>query len=241
MKLIPQTLQLWQSDNSKDVSFILPAAIRFLRLSHHALEIAHLDSSNTPRVARVAGIGLSRIWPDVVYNRRHEFKTGRINDHVAVTAITPKERSLALLHDAFPPDMDKCRPDCFSIEIGTALDLWSSDSVVAFAVHRQRPEFLLQFPSMAYIATPVQRDYQPLLQRILKDNLVTRQCPLWTVWGGQWRAPVFADPFYFFERIRVVERDLAATGDWNVRIKGPGGPGGPLAGISRPTGPGIDI
>ncbi len=235
MKITAQPLQLWQSDNAKDVSFILPTAIRFFRLSHHALEIAHLDSSNTPRIARVAGIGLSRIWPDVVYSRRHDFKIGRINDHVAVTAIAPKERSLALLHDAFPPDMDKCRPDCFSIEIGTALDLWSSDSVAAFAVHRQRPEFLLQFPGMAYIATPFQGDFQPLLQRILKDNLVTRQCPLWTVWGGRWRAPVFADPFYLFERIRVVERDLAATGEWDVRIKGP------AASLSRLAGPGIDI
>jgi hypothetical protein len=230
MKLMTQPLQLWPDSNPRNAVAILPPAMRFLRLTQQGVEIPHFDSLGACRVARVDGNGLDRVWPHLVFNRVHELRVGFLAPHQAVTRISPKERSLGQPRNHLLSDPDPCRADCFTIETGCSRDLWPAESLVAFAVHRRRPEMLLQFPELAYVLTPREGQFDAVLDRILRDNLSTRSCSLYTVWGPGWRPAGYAGKFHLFLKIIVVERNLAPNGDWDVRLQGPA-----AAALARPS------
>ena len=227
MKLTTQPIQIRPDSNPDSVVAILPPAIRFLRLTLESIEIAHMDALGSPRVARICGNGLDRLWQDLVFNRLHKLSIGLLAPHIGVTAIRPKERSLALTKNYQLSEPEKCRGDCFTLENGYVRDLWSADSLVGFAIHHTRQELLLQFQGVAYICTPCEGEFAEVRDRILADNLSTRGCPLWTVWGASWRPSSYTGKFYHFAKITIVERDISGNGGWDVRKAGPaaGGPG----------------
>ena len=220
MKLFVQPLQFWPTANSNDVTVILPASIRFLRMTGQGIETFYYDALGSPRVARVDGTGLANgIWSQLLFNRHHIFRVGEVTPGISVAVVAPKERSPARLTKPLAPVQTKCRTDCFTIETGMACDVWNSDDLEAFAIHRSRPELLLQFRLVAYVLTPHEGKFTAVRDKMLADNLSTRNCSLYTVWGPEKRPANFNSGFHAFKTVTVSERNLAANSEWDVRLR----------------------
>ena len=233
MKLTLQPLQFWPTANPNEVTTVLPTKIRFLRLRHEGVEIFYYDPIGNDRIARIDGTCLADLWRRLLFNLAHAFRPGAAESGL-ITAVFPRERRSALLQNPLAPVVMKCRADCFTIETGTVCDVWSNDDLEAFAIHRYRPELLLQFHGFAYVLTPREGQFEAVRDRMLADNLSTRNCPLYTVWNAEKRPANYDGRFHAFKTIAVFERTLAANGDWNVLLR-------PNPPRQRLSGPGMDI